>query len=335
GISLEVARGERLALVGPSGAGKTTLLRAVAGLQSITAGTIHVGGRDVTRFPPEQRDAVYLHQTPVLFPHLSVERNVRFPLSVRGAPRSESDAKVARALTAVQLGPLAQRMPHQLSGGERQRAALARAMAADPRVLLLDEPLGALDPSLRAEVREAIGRLHAELPTSMVIVTHDLDDAALLADRVAVLLDGRIEQLATPADLFASPATLGVARFLGVFQEVEGVVADDGTFMSPLGTLRVPNGAPLLPPGPARAVFRTTAIALGDRSTQSDRLSGPVMGVVAAREERAEGTRLQVKVGGTAVAVAATKAVSAGESVMLYADATQFTFFSTDRRHVR
>jgi ABC-type Fe3+/spermidine/putrescine transport system ATPase subunit len=229
-VSLAVAPGEGVALVGPSGAGKTTLLRAVAGLARPRAGAVHVGGRDVTALPPERRDAVYLHQTPVLFPHLDVLANARFPLDVRGVARAEGDARARAALGALRLAGLERRPAHALSGGQRQRVALARAVAARPALLLLDEPLAALDPALRDEVRDAVAAARAESGAAMLLVTHDLDDATALAARVAVLLDGRLAQLAAPAALFARPATLGVVRFLGAHRELPGAVGADGAF---------------------------------------------------------------------------------------------------------
>ena len=252
-VSLGVAPGERVALVGPSGAGKTTLLRAVAGLAPVTAGRVRVRApgadapRDVTALPPERRDAVYLHQTPVLFPHLSVAENVAFPLRVRGAAASTVRTRVAEALALVRLGELAGRAPTALSGGQRHRVALARAVAARPAVLLLDEPLAALDPSLRAEVREAIAALAQREGAAMLLVTHDLEEAGLLADRVALLDGGRLQQVATPAELFGAPATLAAARFLGVADEVRGRLDRAGRFISALGAFvpvgQVPSGA--------------------------------------------------------------------------------------------
>jgi ABC-type sugar transport system ATPase subunit len=220
GIELEVAPGERLVLVGASGEGKTTLLRAVAGLTPLRAGRVEIGGRTVTGLPPEKRGAVYLHQAPVLFPHLTVAENVAFPLRIRGVPREEREARVGEALEAVRIGVLAHRHIGALSGGERHRAALARAVVARPPLLLLDEPLSALDPGLRAEVRDAIVNLQAHYRPGIVLVTHDLDEAGRMGHRVGIVMDRTIVRLAPPAELFRDPGSLAVARFLGYRNEL-------------------------------------------------------------------------------------------------------------------
>ncbi|CAN5726463.1 hypothetical protein BH23GEM11_BH23GEM11_04310 [soil metagenome] len=220
GIDLEVQAGERLVLVGASGEGKTTLLRAVAGIAPLARGRIEVGGVDVTHAPPERRGAVYLHQAPVLFPHLSVEENVGFPLRIRGVSRPEMRERVHEVLRSVQLEGLGSRGPAALSGGQRHRVALARAVVARPTLLLLDEPLSSLDPRLRSEVRDAIVQLQERYRPGIVLVTHDLEEAGLLGHRVGIVMDGGIAQLATPAALFRAPATLQVARFLGYRSEL-------------------------------------------------------------------------------------------------------------------
>ncbi|CAN5842418.1 ABC transporter ATP-binding protein [soil metagenome] len=256
-MDLAVAAGTRLAVVGPSGVGKTTLLRAIAGLAPITAGRVVVAGRDVTALRPEQRDVVYLHQTPVLFEHLSVGENVAFPLRIRRTPDDVVRTRVSEALEAVRLGGLERRAPHALSGGQRHRVALARAIAASPAVLLLDEPLSALDPELRDEVRAAIIAAQEESGAAMALVTHDLDDAGMLADDVAVLLDGRIAQRTTPQDLFEHPASAAVARLLGVYQMLAGSVRADGAVECALGIVAVETP---LRAGAAIVAFRAEAL---------------------------------------------------------------------------
>jgi ABC-type Fe3+/spermidine/putrescine transport system ATPase subunit len=285
-VSLAVAPGERLAVVGPSGGGKTTLLRAVAGLAPVLAGRVEVDGRDVTTLPPERRGTVYLHQTPLLFPHLAVGENVAFPLRVRGAREAEVRARVETLLREVGLEGFAGRMPRTLSGGQRHRVALARAMAARPAALLLDEPLSSLDPPLREGVRGAIVRLQAEHRPALVMVTHDLDEAGVMGHRVAVLLDRRLAQVAPPAELFDRPASLAVARFLGIPNEVAGRVRADSVFESPLGLFPLPLH---VEPGPAVAVFRP-----GDARLVPHRgLSARVTGV----RHRAHGTTVTVEAG--------------------------------------
>jgi putative spermidine/putrescine transport system ATP-binding protein len=248
-VALSVAAGERVAVVGASGAGKTTLLRAIAGLAPSSGGRVFVHApdqaaeREVTALPPERRGVVYLHQTPVLFPHLDVGENVAFPLRVRGVGEASVRARVHDALSLVRLDSMARRAPQTLSGGQRHRVALARAVAARPAVLLLDEPLAALDPSLRAEVRDAVAALARAEEVAMLLVTHDLDEAGLVADRIALLIDGRLQQVATPAALFRAPTTLAAARFLGVADEVPGGVAADGRVASALGVFIAPGGA--------------------------------------------------------------------------------------------
>jgi putative spermidine/putrescine transport system ATP-binding protein len=286
-LSFSVAAGERLVVVGPSGAGKTTLLRAVAGLAPLRAGRIEIAGRDRTRLPPERRDAVYLHQQPVLFPHLSVFENVAFALRVRGRPAPEVRERVGAALAAVRLEGLGGRDPRTLSGGQRHRVALARAIVARPALLLLDEPFSALDPTLRDEVRDALLAVQRAYRPALVLVTHDLDEAGLLADRVAVLLDGRLAQVAAPERLFSAPGSLAVARFLGIANEVPGVLRPDGRFESALGALAL--DAQGLPAGPAVAVFHGDAL----RAVAGGPLSGRVLGV----RHRAQRTTARVAVG--------------------------------------
>lgn len=291
-VSFAVEPGERLVVVGASGAGKTTLLRAIAGLAPIAAGRIEIGGREVTALPPERRGAVYLHQTPTLFPHLSVFENVAFPLRVRRARDGEIRERVRYVLAAVRMEELAGRMPWTLSGGQRHRAALARAIVARPALMLLDEPLSSLDPALREEVREAIITIQDEYRPALVLVTHDLDEAGLLADRIGVLLDRRLAEVATPARLFASPESLATARFLGIPNEVPGRIREDGVFASPLGPV-VLNG---IRPGPAVAVFRPEAIRPDP--------NGAILVRVLALRHRAQRTAALVELDGLRLEIA-------------------------------
>ena len=295
-LSLSVSPGERVIVVGPSGIGKTTLLRAIAGLAPLDAGRVRIAGRDVTALPPERRDAVYLHQTPVLFAHLSVGENVAFPLRVRGQRGGAVQRRVREALAAVQLDGFERRAAQALSGGQRHRVALARAIAARPAALLLDEPLAALDPALRDDVRTAIAAAQADHDPAMLLVTHDLDDAGLLADRIAVLLDGRIAQIAPPAALFTRPETLAVARFLGIFQELPGNMRADGSAACALGVVPAHFA---LPTGSAvTVVFRGESLRVERNADPPAPLGGGVSAHVVGMRHRARGTTVALRLEG-------------------------------------
>ena len=222
-VSLEVGRGEFVTLLGPSGSGKTTILMAIAGFVAPNAGAILLDGRDITPLPPEKRDFGMVFQGYALFPHMSVAENVAFPLRVRGLTRADRDAKVRAALDLVQLGAFADRLPKQLSGGQQQRVALARALVFDPALLLLDEPLSALDKKLRAELQEELKALHRRVGRTFVNVTHDQEEALSLSDRIAILNHGKLVQAGGPAELYERPRTRFVADFLGKSNFLEGV----------------------------------------------------------------------------------------------------------------
>jgi sulfate transport system ATP-binding protein len=219
GVSLKVEKGELVALLGPSGCGKTTLLRVLAGLETPDAGTVVFDGADVTRTPAAARNVGLVFQHYALFEHMTVFENVAFGLRVRGAPKARIAERVRELLEHVRLAGFAERLPSQLSGGQRQRIALARALAAEPRVLLLDEPFGALDARVRQELRVWLRRLHADAGVTTVLVTHDREDAFEVADRVAVMNAGRLEQVGRPVDVFHEPASAWVMRFLGDVNE--------------------------------------------------------------------------------------------------------------------
>ncbi len=219
GVSLRVARGELVALLGPSGCGKTTLLRLLAGLETPDAGSILMDGVDVTHTPAAARNVGLVFQHYALFEHMTVFENVAFGLRVRGAPKARVRERVRQLLAHVRLDGFADRPPSQLSGGQRQRVALARALAAEPRVLLLDEPFGALDARVRQELRSWLRRLHADTQVTTILVTHDREDAFEVADRVAVMNAGRLEQVGPPLEVFHEPATAWVMRFLGDVNE--------------------------------------------------------------------------------------------------------------------
>ncbi len=244
-VSLEVAQGEFLTLLGPSGSGKTTILMAVAGFVAPSGGSILLDGRDITPLPPERRNFGMVFQGYALFPHMTVAENVAFPLRVRGLSRADRDAKVRAALDLVQLAPFAGRLPKQLSGGQQQRVALARALVFDPALLLLDEPLSALDKKLRAELQEELKALHRRVGRTFVNVTHDQEEALSLSDRIAILNHGRLVQQGAPAALYDRPRTRFVADFLGKSNFLDGRVqaTGQGRFTLDSGiAVRLPEG---------------------------------------------------------------------------------------------
>jgi putative spermidine/putrescine transport system ATP-binding protein/spermidine/putrescine transport system ATP-binding protein len=215
-ISFHIEAGEVLALLGPSGCGKTTCLRMVAGLVEPTSGQIHIGGNNVTKVPVHKRNIGMLFQSYALFPHLTVAQNVAFGLEMRGIKRAEATRRINEALQMVQLEGFGSRMPAQLSGGQQQRVALARALVIEPSLLLLDEPLGALDKNLRDSMQVELRLLQRRLSITTILVTHDQEEALTLADRILVMRNGRVEQIGTPAEVYNRPATRFVAGFVGV-----------------------------------------------------------------------------------------------------------------------
>lgn len=221
-VSIDIPRGSLTALLGPSGSGKSTLLRSIAGLETLEAGTITIAGRDVTHVAPQRRGIGFVFQHYAAFKHMTVRDNVAFGLKIRKRPRAEIAAKVDELLEVVGLAGYHSRYPAQLSGGQRQRMALARALAVDPEVLLLDEPFGALDAKVRTELRQWLRRLHEEVHVTTVLVTHDQEEALDVADRIAVLNQGRIEQVGSPDDLYDRPVNEFVMSFLGSVARVDG-----------------------------------------------------------------------------------------------------------------
>jgi iron(III) transport system ATP-binding protein len=231
-ISLEVERGQFFAFLGPSGSGKTTLLRLIAGFGTPTAGRILIGERDVTRLPPWSRNVGMVFQSYALWPHMSVRKNVAFGLERRKLSRTEIERKVADALELVGLSAFADRRPAQLSGGQQQRVALARTIVIEPEVLLLDEPLSNLDARLRVEMRVELRQLQRKLGITAVYVTHDQEDANAVADSIAVLDQGRIQQIGTPMELYDRPVNRFVATFLGTANLIEGTIETGGRFVA-------------------------------------------------------------------------------------------------------
>ncbi|MGH8798675.1 MAG: ABC transporter ATP-binding protein [Casimicrobiaceae bacterium] len=221
-LDLDIERGEFLTLLGPSGSGKTTTLMLLAGFETPTGGEILLEGKSLSRVPPHQRNIGMVFQNYALFPHMSVADNIGFPLSVRGVPAAELGRRVERALDMVQLGGFGQRRPAQLSGGQQQRVAVARALVFEPKLILMDEPLGALDKQLREQMQLEIRRLHQRLGVTMIYVTHDQAEALTMSDRIAVFHRGRIQQLDTPKQMYEYPKSAFVARFIGENNRLEG-----------------------------------------------------------------------------------------------------------------
>jgi putative spermidine/putrescine transport system ATP-binding protein len=236
GMSLDIAPGELVALLGPSGCGKTTALRIVAGFETATSGEVLVGGKDVQRVPAAKRDMGMVFQSYSLFPTMSALDNVGFGLRMRKAGATARRQKAAELLEMVGLSAQAAQFPHQLSGGQQQRVALARALAIEPRVLLLDEPLSALDAKVRLQLREQIRTLQQRLGTTTLFVTHDQEEALSMADRVGVMRAGQLEQVAAPDELYDNPATAFVAEFVGTMNRIPGDLSGDGRAITVLGT---------------------------------------------------------------------------------------------------
>ncbi|MDA0245603.1 MAG: ABC transporter ATP-binding protein [Chloroflexi bacterium] len=259
-LSLTAASGRITALLGPSGCGKTTVLKMVAGLLEPTHGQILFDGQAVQTVPPEKRGAVMVFQNHLLFPHLNVAENIAFGLKMRGEPAPATQKRVAEMLDLVQLGGYGRRRPHELSGGQKQRIALARALIVQPQLLLLDEPLSNLDAHLRHDMRELILSLQRQLGITTLVVTHDQEEAVILADTIALLFGGVLQQVGAPADFYERPLTEPIARFFGNANLIPGHKQGEW-FHTPLGQLPLPP-ALLVPDGPAQLTIRPENIQL-------------------------------------------------------------------------
>jgi putative spermidine/putrescine transport system ATP-binding protein len=314
-FDLTVHAGELIALLGPSGCGKTTTLRLLAGLEDADAGQITVGGKDITRLPASKRDMGMVFQAYSLFPHMTVRQNVAFGLRLRRVSPAERDRRALEMLELVGLSTQADRYPHQISGGQQQRVALARALAIEPQVLLLDEPLSALDAKVRAQLRDQIRRIQLEVGITTLFVTHDQEEALAIADRVGVMRDGKLEQLAPPTDVYSRPATPFVAEFVGLTNRLAGTVSG--------GTVTVRGrDLPLVdtstPAGPVTALVRPEAVTLASDSSGE---SGPLTGTVIASTFLGATSRVTVDLGDTTIlaqlATSDATALPAGSRVAL------------------
>ena len=282
-LDLDIGQGEFLTMLGPSGSGKTTCLMMLAGFETATHGEIRLAGRPINNIPPHKRGIGMVFQNYALFPHMTVGENLAFPLQVRKLPKAEIDAKVARALDMVQMGRFAGRRPAQLSGGQQQRIALARALVFEPELVLMDEPLGALDKQLREHMQYEIKHLHERLGVTVVYVTHDQTEALTMSDRIAVFNDGKIQQLAAPEDLYERPENAFVAQFIGENNRLFGTIeAIDGG----VATVRLEDGN----------TCRATAVSCGDPGARTQLSIRPerVMVGDVSEENRTEAEVLEL-----------------------------------------
>ncbi len=278
-FEMAIERGEFISFLGPSGCGKTTNLRMIAGFERPSAGTIRIGGRDVTGLPPNRRDIGMVFQSYALFPNMTVAQNVAFGLKVAKKGAAETKARVGEMLEMIRLPHLADRFPFQLSGGQQQRVALARAIATKPQLLLLDEPLSALDAKIRVSLREEIRALQRALGITTIFVTHDQEEALSMSDRIVVMSDGRMEQLGTPFEIYNHPRTRFVASFVGTLNLLNGRVADPAAARVTVDgqDVRLGNGAALGAAGEACTLsLRPEAVALGPGTPGCNQLAGTI-----------------------------------------------------------
>jgi len=294
-LDLTLAPGELIVLLGPSGCGKTTTLRLLAGLEDADTGRITVGGRDITGLSAAKRDMGMVFQAYSLFPHMTVRQNVAFGLRLRKVNADRRDKRALEMLDLVGLVTQAERYPHQLSGGQQQRVALARALAIEPQVLLLDEPLSALDAKVRAQLRDEIRRIQLEVGITTLFVTHDQEEALAIADRVGVMRDGRLEQLAPPVEVYSRPATSFVAEFVGLSNRLPGEVRGGEVLVRGITLPLVEHD---VPGGQVVALVRPEAVSLASDATAE---SGPLTGTVIAVTFLGATSRVTVDLGGTTV----------------------------------
>ena len=318
GLDLTLHPGELVVLLGPSGCGKTTTLRLLAGLEDADTGRVMVGGQDVTGLPASKRDMGMVFQAYSLFPHMTVKDNVAFGLRLRHKPKAERDKRAMDMLELVGLTSQAGRYAHQLSGGQQQRVALARALAIQPQVLLLDEPLSALDAKVRAQLRDEIRRIQLEVGTTTLFVTHDQEEALAIADRVGVMRNGRIEQLGSPTDVYSRPETPFVAEFVGLSNRLAGEVRGGEVIVR---GCKLPLVEQDTPDGQVVALVRPEAVSLASRAPESGTGDGPLTGTVIAITFLGATSRVTVDLGDTRVMAqlptSEASALTAGSRVVL------------------
>ena len=327
-IDLHIRPGEFMTLLGPSGSGKTTTLNLIAGFTDISAGTLEIGGKSVTGLPSHKRNIGVVFQHYALFPHMTVGRNVAYPLALRGIKGEDREKRVKRALDMVRMADFAHRYPAELSGGQQQRVALARALVFDPPLLLMDEPLGALDKKLREWLQLEIKRIHRELGTTFVYVTHDQEEALVLSDRIAVFNGGRIEQIGTGRELYDKPATLFVGRFIGESTVLRGTaeISGNDTVMT-IGGQRVIAHGRL--PGDARPVIllRPERVALKQPGTVAAAGENRLSGTIAEAIYLGSGSKYEVRLSDGTVAVVRSPL---GATDFAIGDAVDIAFTAAD-----
>ena len=296
-LSLNIEQGEFLTLLGPSGCGKTTTLRIIAGLEKPTAGRVFLEGLDVTRLPPEKRQMNTVFQNYALFPHMNVFQNIAYGLRVRKVSKREQQERVAEALRLVRLEGYEKRMPTQLSGGQRQRVAIARAVVLHPKVLLLDEPLGALDLKLRQEMQGELKQLQRELGITFIYITHDQEEALNMSSRIVIMREGRVEQIGTPEEVYEHPQTLFAADFIGQSNLLRGTVAhsQNGLALEVNGVaLPIFSEAPLSPGSRAALCLRPQRVRYGDAPQHGMALRG----VISSKDYAGGMQHTQITLGG-------------------------------------
>jgi putative spermidine/putrescine transport system ATP-binding protein len=327
-FNLDVERGEFVSFLGPSGCGKTTVLRMVAGFEDPSAGRIVVGGKDITSLKPNQRNIGMVFQAYALFPNLTVAQNIGFGLKVAGMPKAEANARVAEMLELIKLPEFGDRYPYQLSGGQQQRIALARALAPKPKLLLLDEPLSALDAKVRVSLREEIRSIQKKLGITTIFVTHDQEEALSISDRIVVMYGGRAEQVGTPFEIYNRPATSFVANFVGTLNVLDGIVADAAASTVKIGGREITLAKDAL--GAAKAgdavslALRPEAIALGKQPGRDASLAGQIADVSFLGSV----IRVKVSIGSNAVSLDTFNNPSAPPPIV--GEQTEISFSASD-----